>query len=49
MHHADLLVNTLYVGDYDALTSDALGINGGFIGALEIETEGNPDVYAKRF
>jgi len=49
IHGADGLINTAYIGDYDALTSDALGINGGFVGAFEIETQGNPDVYAKRF
>lgn len=48
-HDSDNLLNTSYMGDYDALTSDALGINGGFVGAFEILTAGNPDVYAKRF
>lgn len=48
-HDTDSLVNTSYMGDYDALTSDALGINGGFIGAFEILTGGNPDAYARRF
>jgi hypothetical protein len=48
-HAADNLINTSYMGDYDALTSDALGINGGFVGAFEILTGGNPDVYAKKF
>jgi hypothetical protein len=49
VHDADSLINTAYIGDYDALTSDALGVNGGFLGAFEIETQGNPDVYAQRF
>lgn len=49
IHGADALINPSYMGDYDALTSDALGINGGFLGAFEIENQGNPDVFAKRF
>lgn len=49
VHDADALINPAYMGDYDALTSDALGINGGFVGAFEIENQGNPDVFAKRF
>jgi hypothetical protein len=49
VHHADSLINTTYMGDYDALTSDALGTNGGFLGAFEVENQGNPDVFAKRF
>ena len=49
VHDADALINPTYIGDYDALTSDGLGINGGFVGAFEIENQGNPDVFAKRF
>ena len=49
IHNADFLINPSYMGDYDALTSDALGVNGGFVGAFEIENQGNPDVYANRF
>ena len=49
IHNTDSLINPSYIGDYDALTSDALGINGGFLGAFEIQNQGNPDVYAKRF
>jgi hypothetical protein len=48
-HDTDSLINTIYIGDYDALTTDALGINSGFFGAFEIQNRGNPDVYAKRF
>ena len=48
-HNTDNLVNTIYIGDYDALTTDALGINSGFLGAFEIQNRGNPDVYASRF
>jgi len=49
MHDNDITNGASYIGDYDALTSDALGVNDGFIGAFEIETQGNPDVYARRF
>ena len=49
IHDADNLLGASYMGDYDALTSDALGGNGGFLGAFEIENQGNPDVYANRF
>jgi hypothetical protein len=48
-HDADSLINPSYMGDYDALTSDTLGTNGGFLGAYEVENQGNPDVFAKRF
>jgi hypothetical protein len=48
-HDTDSLINPIYIGDYDALTTDALGINSGFFGAFEIQNRGNPDVYAKRF
>ena len=48
-HDTDFVINTSYIGDYDALTSDALGINAGFFGAFEIENGGNPDVYARKF
>ncbi len=49
MHGADRLLNLFYIGDYDTLTSDALGMNSGFLGAFEIQEQGNPDVFAKRF
>jgi hypothetical protein len=49
MHDADLLINTAYIGDYDALTSDFLLGNDGFFGSFEIQSAGNPDVYARKF
>jgi hypothetical protein len=49
VHDADALINPSYIGDYDALTSDALGVNSGFVGAFEVQNQGNPDVFAKRF
>jgi len=49
VHDADGLINASYIGDYDALTTDAFGVTGGFVGAFEIQNQGNPDVFAKRF
>ena len=47
-HAADGQVNLFYIGDYDALTSDFLLQHGGFFGAFEVQTNGNPDVVAAR-
>jgi hypothetical protein len=49
LHSADGLINTVYIGDYDALTSDFLLRNDGFFGSFEIQINGNPDVFAKKF
>jgi hypothetical protein len=49
LHNADGLINTLYIGDYDALTSDFLLGSDGFFGTFEIQTNGNPDVFARKF
>jgi hypothetical protein len=49
VHDADLLINTAYIGDYDAITSDFLLGNTGFFGSFEIQSGGNPDVYARKF
>jgi len=49
VHAADQLVNPVYMGDYDALTSDFLLQNDGFYGTFEIITNGNPDVFARKF
>jgi hypothetical protein len=49
MHDADMLINTAYIGDYDAITSDFLLGNEGFFGSFEIQSAGNPDVYARKF
>jgi hypothetical protein len=49
VHAADQVVNPVYMGDYDALTSDFLLQNDGFFGTFEIITNGNPDVFAKKF
>ena len=37
------------LGDYDAITSDFLRGSDGFFGTFEIQTNGNPDVFAKKF
>jgi len=47
-HAADGVINLNYIGDYDALTSDFLLQNGGFFGAFEVQTKGNPDVVAAK-
>jgi hypothetical protein len=46
-HGGDLFINSIYMGDYDQLTSDFLNTNSGFIGAFETQTaRGNPDAVA---
>lgn len=47
-HASDGVINLTYIGDYDALTNDFLLQNGGFFGAFEVQTNGNPDVVAAR-
>jgi len=49
-HGEDQLVNSIYEGDYDGLTSDTLKTTNGFIGAFGVITGGwNPDVKAYSF
>lgn len=46
-HGNDLFINSIYMGDYDQVTSDFLNTNSGFIGAFESQgTRGNPDAVA---
>lgn len=46
----DLLVNPVYMGDYDGVAADATGTSIGFLGAYADNTLGNPDVkISKRF
>jgi hypothetical protein len=46
-HGGDLFINSIYMGDYDQLSSDFLNLNSGFIGAFENQTtRGNPDAVA---
>jgi hypothetical protein len=47
-HAADALMMLNYIGDYDALTSDFLLQQGGFFGAFEVQTNGDPDVVAAK-
>lgn len=49
-HGEDQLVNGIYEGDYDGLTSDTLKTSNGFIGAFGVITgDWNPDVKAYTF
>jgi hypothetical protein len=41
---ADLLINPVYMGDYDGVAADTLGQFTGFRGAYGDNTRGNPDV-----
>jgi hypothetical protein len=46
-HGNDVFINSIYMGDYDQLTSDFLNSKSGFIGAFENQTtRGNPDAVA---
>jgi hypothetical protein len=49
LHSADGLINPTYIGDYDAIAGDFLLGRDGFFGTFEIQTNGNPDVFAKKF
>jgi len=44
----DLLVNPVYMGDYDAVAADFLGEFDGFLGAYGNNAAGNPDVRISR-
>ena len=44
----DLLINPAYMGDYDGVASDFLGLSGGFLGAYGDNANGNPDVRISR-
>ena len=43
-HSSDGVINTTYIGDYDALTGDFLLQHDGFYGSFEVQINGNPDV-----
>jgi hypothetical protein len=45
----DIVLVPNYMGDYDGLTSDFLLHNDGFVGAFQIITDGDPDVFATTF
>jgi hypothetical protein len=44
-HGNDAFINSIYMGDYDQLTTDFTDANSGFVGAFQTQTNrGNPDV-----
>lgn len=45
---ADLLINPVYMGDYDTVAADSTRRSGGFLGAYGDNTRGNPDVKISR-
>jgi hypothetical protein len=49
VHAADDFINSSYIGDYDAVSSDFLLQNQGFFSSFEVQTNGNPDVVGARF
>jgi hypothetical protein len=44
----DGIINPVYMGDYDTVSSDTSGANGGFFNTFQIQTNGNPDVFGFR-
>jgi len=46
---ADLLINPVYMGDYDGVTADSTARSEGFFGAYGSNARGNPDVVSARF
>jgi hypothetical protein len=48
VHDSDGIINTSYIGDYDAVSSDFLLRRGGFFSSFEVQTSGNPDVVSYR-
>lgn len=47
-HFADALIVPSYMGDYDTVSSDALGAHAGFFNSFQVQTNGNPDVFGFR-
>jgi hypothetical protein len=47
-HFDDVLINPAYMGDYDAVSVDATGVNAGFFSTFQIQTNTNPDVFGMR-
>jgi hypothetical protein len=41
----DGLLNPVYMGDYDTVSSDVTGANAGFYNTFQIQSNGNPDVF----
>jgi hypothetical protein len=49
-HSGDIILNPVYMGDYDQLTSDFTNANTGFVGAFQTQTtRGNPDAVVHGF
>jgi hypothetical protein len=46
-HGTDILLNPVYMGDYDAVSSDATGKHQGFFNTFQVQTNTNPDVFGK--
>ena len=44
----DGILNPVYMGDYDTVSSDGTGANKGFFSTFQIQTNGNPDVFGFR-
>lgn len=44
-HGTDLLLNPLYMGDYDAVSSDFTGKHAGLFNTFQVQTNTNPDVF----
>jgi hypothetical protein len=44
----DGIINPVYMGDYDTVSSDTTGANAGFFNTFQIQTNGNPDVFGFR-
>jgi hypothetical protein len=47
-HFTDLLVNGIYMGDYDTVSSEATGRHSGFFNTFQVQINSNPDVYGLR-
>lgn len=44
----DGIINPVYMGDYDTVSSDSTGANPGFFSTFQIENNANPDVFGFR-
>jgi hypothetical protein len=47
-HLTDVFLNSFYMGDYDAVSSDRTGTTPGFFSTFEVQTNSNPDVFGTR-
>jgi hypothetical protein len=46
--NTDGIINPVYMGDYDTVSSDVTGANAGFFSTFQIQINGNPDVFGFR-